>query len=150
MRRGINIAAAAIVAAAACSPAFAQALVDYRIEGDSIPQPLGGLVGDAARGEAIIRDRRTGNCLICHAAPIADELFQGEIGPDLNGVGARLTEAQIRLRLVDQTILNAETMMPPYYRVDDLRDVAPDYRGKPALDAQQIEDVVAYLSGLRN
>jgi L-cysteine S-thiosulfotransferase len=40
--------------------------------------------------------------------------------------------------------------MPSYYRLDGLVRVAPNYRGKPALTAQQIEDVVAYLSMLKD
>lgn len=93
-------------------------------------------------------DRRTGNCLICHEAPGVDEPFQGEIGPPLAGVGARLTPGQIRLRLIDQSRINPETIMPPYYRTDGLANVDPAYAGRPALDAQQIEDVVAWLAGL--
>ena len=63
-------------------------------------------------------DRTIGNCLICHKAPEPAERFMGEIGPDLAGVGARLTAGQIRLRLVDQSRLNPKTVMPPYYRVE--------------------------------
>ncbi|MBC8049756.1 MAG: sulfur oxidation c-type cytochrome SoxX [Chitinophagales bacterium] len=143
------MAAAILVAASLAASARAQGLVAFSVEGDAITRPLGDLDGDASRGLTIVRDRRVGNCLICHAAPIAEEPFQGEIGPRLHGVGARLTPAQIRLRLVDQSILNAETLMPPYYRVHGLNDVAPEYRGRPALSAQQIEDIVEYLSGLR-
>jgi len=39
--------------------------------------------------------------------------------------------------------------MPSYYRVDGLERVAPAWRGKPILDAEQIEDIVAYLATLR-
>ena len=39
--------------------------------------------------------------------------------------------------------------MPPYYRIDRLSLVAKQYRGKPVLTAQQVEDVVAYLQTLR-
>lgn len=126
-----------------------QSLAGFIVAGDAIPEPLAGRKGDAGRGEALIRDRRMGNCLICHEFPIADEPFQGKIGPPLAGIGLRLSEGQIRLRLVDQSRLNPETLMPPYYRVDGLRHVAPEYAGRPALDAQQIEDVVAYLLTLR-
>jgi sulfur-oxidizing protein SoxX len=135
------------------SAANAQAKVEnghlaYQIEGDAVPKPLGGLEGDAARGEQIVLDRRRGNCLICHAFPIEGEPFQGEIGPPMMGVGSRLSEGQIRLRLIDQSRINSETIMPPYYRVKGLTNVAPDYKGHPALGAQEIEDIVAYLTSL--
>jgi sulfur-oxidizing protein SoxX len=125
-------------------------LAVFEIAGDAIPAPLSGLNGNAARGLAIIRDRSVGNCLICHALPLPDELFQGEIGPSLAGVGSRLSAGQIRLRLVDQSRINPDTLMPPYYRIDGLVNVAPEYSGRPALDAQQIEDVVVYLAGLKD
>ena len=73
----------------------------------------------------------------------------GEIGPDLKGVGTRLTPAQIRLRLVDESLINPKTVMPPYYRIEGLTRVAAQYRGKPVLSAQQVEDVVAYLTSLK-
>lgn len=125
------------------------ALAPFEVAGDAIPAPLAGLTGDAARGLSIIRDRTVGNCLICHALPLPDERFQGEIGPSLGAVGSRLTPGQIRLRLVDQARINPQTVMPAYYRIEGLTNVAAEYRGRPALDAQQIEDVVAYLAGLK-
>lgn len=121
----------------------------YTIVGDAIPAPLHGRAGDAVRGEAVVRDRERGNCLICHQGADASEPFQGTIGPALAGVGARLEPGQIRLRMVDSSALNPETVMPPYFRTEGLRDVAPAYRGKPALTAQEIEDVVAYLASLK-
>lgn len=126
-----------------------ETLAPMVVLGDAIPLALGGLPGDAGRGLAIVRDRRTGNCVICHSLPIPEETFQGEIGPSLSGVGSRLSIGQIRLRLVDQSVLNPETLMPPYYRISNLTNVAPEYRGKPALTAQQVEDVVAYLASLK-
>jgi sulfur-oxidizing protein SoxX len=122
----------------------------FEQQGDAVPASLGGLEGDAASGKDIVLDRRRGNCLICHIFPFPDEPFQGEIGPELIGVADRLGEGQIRLRLIDQSRINPDTLMPPYYRVDELTDVAPEYRGKPALEAQEIEDVVAYLMTLRS
>ncbi len=125
------------------------ALQPFSVAGDTISEPLGGLKGEAARGEAIVLDRRVGNCLICHQFPVKDEPFQGEIGPSLIGVGSRLTEGQIRLRLVDESRISPTTLMPPYYRTVNLVNVAPEYRGEPALTAQQLEDVVAYLANLK-
>ncbi len=121
----------------------------YRIVGDAMPEPLGGAAGDAARGRRIVLDRATGNCLICHKVPEPNEAFQGDLGPDLAGVGARLDVAAIRLRLVDQSRVNPATVMPPYHRTEGLMRVAQPYRGQPILDEQAVEDVVAYLSALR-
>ena len=125
------------------------ALELYVVVGDAIPKALGARVGEVARGEDILRDRERGNCLICHQGADSAEPFQGAIGPPLVGIGARLDAGQIRLRLVDSSRLNPETVMPPYYRTEGLRDVAPAYRGKPALSEQEIEDVVAYLASLK-
>ena len=55
----------------------------------------------------------------------------------------------MRLRLVDASHFNATTIMPSYYRVDGLARVGPNWRGKPILSAEQIEDIVAYLVTLR-
>jgi sulfur-oxidizing protein SoxX len=127
----------------------ADALEPFRVVGDTIPTPLGGKIGDATRGAALVSDRERGNCLICHHGDDPAEPFQGSIGPPLRGVGARLEAGQIRLRLVDMSRLNPDTVMPPYFRVENMRDVAPAYRGRPALSAQEIEDVVSYLASLK-
>ncbi|MDR6874677.1 sulfur-oxidizing protein SoxX [Bosea sp. BE125] len=137
----------AILAAGGVTPVAA--LEPYTVVGDAIPRPLGGLAGNAARGAALVRDRERGNCLICHQGVEAAEPFQGTIGPPLAGVGARLDAGQIRLRLVDASTLNPQTVMPPYFRTENLHDVAQQYRGKPALSAQEIEDVVSYLASLK-
>ena len=121
----------------------------YQVAGGAIPEPLAGKIGDAARGRRIVLDRADGNCLICHKVPEPDEPFQGELGPDLAGVGQRLTAGELRLRLVDQSRLNPATIMPPYHRVAGLVRVAEKWRDRPVLDAQAIEDVVAYLAGLK-
>ena len=133
------------------APRAAEAnMLDYRIEGDAVPRPLGGLDGDAARGVEIAVDRTRGNCLACHTVPSLDAPFQGRIGPSLKGVAKRLNVGQIRLRMIDQSRINPNTMMPPYYRVKGLANVAPELRGKPALDAQELEDIVAWLATLKD
>jgi len=137
--------AVALVWASLAAGAQAAGLLPYEVRGDAVPAPLGGLRGDARRGKVIVLDRRRGNCLICHVFPVEGEPFQGEIGPRMAGVGSRLSAGQIRVRLIDQSRLNADTVMPPYYRVQGLTDVAAEYRGRPVLDAQEIEDVTAYL-----
>jgi L-cysteine S-thiosulfotransferase len=47
-------------------------------------------------------------------------------------------------------VLNAATIMPPFYRVEGLTQVNRVWGGKPILSAEQIEDVVAFLTTLRN
>lgn len=145
--RPAAIRPALIVLALASAPAAA--LEAYEVVGDAIPAPLGGRIGDPERGRALVLGRTQGNCLICHQVPEPNEPFQGTIGPDLAGVGARLDAGQLRLRLVDAGRLNPQTVMPPYFRVEGLRDVAPAFRDRPALNAQEIEDVVTYLASLR-
>lgn len=77
------------------------------------------------------------------------ERLPATIGPDLRGVGSRLTAGQIRLRLVDSSVLNPETVMPAYHRMDGLVRVGQAWRGRPVLSAQQIEDAVAWLVTLK-
>jgi len=124
------------------------ALEPYRVEGDAIPAPLAAVSGDPLRGREVIAGRDA-NCLLCHAVLETGVRFMGNIAPPLSGVGARLSEGQLRLRVVDQSRLNPGTVMPSYYKVEGLVRVAPAFRGKPVLTEQQIEDVVAYLKTLK-
>jgi len=125
-------------------------LRSYQIVGDAIPESLTGANGDAARGRAIVANRQVGLCLLCHVGPFPEERFQGTLAPDLAGAGTRWSAGQLRLRVVDAGRINPDTIMPPYYRVTGLARVAPDFRGKPVLTAEQIEDVVAFLTTLRD
>ncbi len=106
--------------------------------------------GDAERGKAVVLDRDRGHCLLCHRIGQLDEGFQGTIGPELSSVGSRLGPQELRERIVDPTRLNPDTVMPAYYRVEGLRQVAKEFRDRPVLTAQEVEDVVAYLSTLRD
>jgi sulfur-oxidizing protein SoxX len=115
---------------------------------DSIPASLTGAKGDPERGRAIVANRQVGLCLLCHTGPFPEERFQGNLAPDLR-TAARLSEGEIRLRLVDSARVNPQTIMPAYYRTEGLTRVAPAYRGKPVLSAGQIEDIVAYLLTLK-
>jgi sulfur-oxidizing protein SoxX len=122
----------------------------FVIEGDAIPSSLTGTKGEAARGRAVVANRHVGLCLLCHSGPFPEERLQGTIAPDLRGAGTRLSEGQIRLRIADSSRINPDTIMPAYYRTERLARVAPAYRGKPILTAEQIEDVVAFLTSLRD
>lgn len=142
------LASCAPIVTARAQPAPAP-LVPYEVTGDAISEPLSGQRGDAARGRAIAFDPERGNCTICHPAPGGDARTQGNVAPTLAGVAGRLAEGQIRLRLVDATRLNPQTIMPPYYRVENLHRVGEQWRGRPVLQAREIEDIVAFLMTLK-
>jgi sulfur-oxidizing protein SoxX len=128
--------------------AAGQQLRPYVVTGDSIPESLTGSAGDTTRGRALVLER-TNTCILCHSGPFPEEKFQGDLAPNLAGSGSRWSVAQLRLRLVDASRLNPGTIMPSYYRLDGLDRVASNWRGKPILSAEQIEDIVAYLASLR-
>ena len=113
-------------------------------------EPLTEIPGDAESGRTVFLDRDTGHCLLCHQVEQVDESFQGNLGPDLSDAGSRLSTAELRERIIDPTRLNPETVMPTYYRTSGLRQVGTAYVGRPILNAQQIEDVVAFISTLKN
>jgi sulfur-oxidizing protein SoxX len=137
-----------VAVTAGCAVTVPGELAPYRVEGDAIPVPLTSAAGDPARGRTVVTGRDA-NCLLCHAVPETGARFMGNIGPPLSGAGARLSAGQLRLRVVDSSRLNHDTVMPSYYRVAGLVRVAPAYQGKPVLTAEQIEDVVAFLQTLR-
>ena len=138
-----------LLIALSLTQAHAQTLRPYEIKGDAIPASLTGAKGDPARGRAIVMNRQVGLCLLCHTGPFPEERFQGDLAPDLRGAGARWSEGELRLRIVDARKFNSDTIMPPYYTLNGLTRVAAPFRGKPVLTAEQIEDVVAFLMTLR-
>ena len=144
-RAGLLAAALALAA-----PAAVAQQITPQIVGDAIPASLTGQPGDAARGRAIVANRGIGLCLLCHSGPIAEERFQGDLSPSLAGAGSRWSEGQLRLRIVDGARLNADTIMPAYYRTSGLQRVARNFDGKTILSAAQVEDVVAYLATLKD
>jgi L-cysteine S-thiosulfotransferase len=113
-----------------------------------IPEPLTATPGDPERGRAIVTDRRTGLCLLCHSGPFPEMRFQGDLAPDLAGIGARLGPAELRLRLVDSRRMNPNSIMPSYGSTEGLTRVGAEWRGETILTEQEIEDVVAFLATL--
>jgi sulfur-oxidizing protein SoxX len=114
----------------------------------SLPLLLLAGAGDKVRGEAVVT-RQSSTCTLCHAGPFPNPHLQGDVGPDLRGVGARLSESELRDRLVDASRVNPATVMPSFYRTEGLTRVGVAWRGKPILSAQEIEDAVAYLATLK-
>jgi L-cysteine S-thiosulfotransferase len=147
-RLAISIAGGYFVITLLALPAVGEELRPYVVIGDSIQESLTGAPGDAVRGRALVLER-SNTCILCHSGPFPEEKFQGDLAPNLAGSGSRWSIGQLRLRLVDASRLNPGTIMPSYYRIDGLDRVAVNWRGKPILSAEQIEDIVAYLAGLR-
>ena len=137
--------ASLLLAMAIPAVAAAQTL---QVTGDAVMQSLTGSAGDAARGRAIIIDRQKGFCLLCHSGPFSEEPLQGNLAPSLAGAGSRWNKGQLRLRLMDNKRINPESIMPAYHRIEGLNRVGPVCRDRPILNAAEIEDVLAFLTGL--
>ena len=149
LRERAAVGAVGALLALASSAAPAEDLAPYTIVADGIPQPLAKLRGDPQRGRTIVASRQTGLCLLCHSAPIPEERFQGDLAPSLAGAGARYSEAQLRLRVVDPRRVNPASFMPAFHSATQPSRVGAQWAGKPILSAQQVEDVVAWLASLR-
>ena len=50
---------------------------------------------------------------------------------------------------IDPRTLDAQSRMPAFYKLDGLTRVATAFQGKPLLQPQEIEDVLAYLATLK-
>jgi L-cysteine S-thiosulfotransferase len=105
--------------------------------------------GDAVKGRSIVANRQVGLCLLCHSAPIAEERFQGDIAPSLEGAGSRWSRDELRQRIANARTVNPLGIMPSYGQVDGLHRVAHLHVARPLLTPAQIEDVVAYLVTLK-
>lgn len=104
--------------------------------------------GNVENGKAIATGGGEASCIVCHAIPGAARPG-GDLGPSLAGVGGRMSASELKARIVDPSRINPRTAMPPYGRVDGLYDVAAQYRGKPLLTSEQIDDVAAFLATLK-
>lgn len=115
-----------------------------------IPASLTGSIGDPARGRRLIVDADKGNCLACHRVPaISEEPAHGDLGQNLNTVGARFTEAQLRQLIVDPKVLYPNTVMPAYHALPDFPRVPAGLTGRTVLTPGEVEDVIAFLKNLR-
>jgi len=115
---------------------------------NAIPKSLTGKAGDAVVGFKTSINRKKGNCLACHTLPAPKEQFHGNIGPDLAGVGSRLSAGEIRMQIVNPKVNNPDTIMPGFY-IKDWPGTAKKFKGKTMLSAAEIEDIVAYMMTLK-
>ena len=145
-----GVAMLAVAGMSAPANVAAAELVKFSIvDGTSIPDSLTGKAGDPVKGRDVAIHRKKGNCLACHALPAPEQPYHGEVGPDLNEVAGRLSEGEIRLRIVNPKYANPGTIMPAFYRTEGLHRVAKKWEGKTMLTAEEVEDVVAYLMTLK-
>jgi sulfur-oxidizing protein SoxX len=119
----------------------------------AIEQSISGAAGNPEEGKKVFATAALGNCVACHAAEItADIPFPGNVGPTLDGAADRWTEAQLRGLVVNAKMTFDGTVMPAFYKTSGYIRPGDAYTGKagaeplpPVLNAQQVEDVVAYL-----
>jgi sulfur-oxidizing protein SoxX len=112
------------------------------VSGPGIAVSLTGKPGDPQRGREILSDKKRGDCLSCHKLATLSVPKQGEVGPELDAVGRRYSEAQLRQILVNPKTYFAQTIMPSYYRPE------PGTAGT-LLSAAEVEDLVAFMKNLK-
>ncbi|HRO14821.1 MAG TPA: sulfur oxidation c-type cytochrome SoxX [Paracoccus sp. (in: a-proteobacteria)] len=153
-------ARAAALAALAATPVLAAeppAPSAVQFNEGSVAQPLTGQPGSVESGKKIMSTNSLGNCVACHqVSAMPDVDFQGNVGPSLDGVAGRYDEAHLRGLVVNAKHTFEVTVMPAFYKNEGYIRPGEGYTGKapdgplsPILDAQQIEDVVAYLLTLK-
>lgn len=123
---------------------------DVAFSDGAVDKSLTGVKGDPVKGKQWFVGRKLGNCLACHKnSDASKESFHGEVGPPLDGVADRYSEAELRGIVADAKKTFEDTIMPAFYRTAGLNRLHKDFEGKTILSAQQIEDVVAYLRTLK-
>jgi L-cysteine S-thiosulfotransferase len=132
--------------------AGAERVVAYEIvDAREIPVSLTGGPGDPETGRALYLDDKLARCAACHGVPGGLPAATGKLAeaPRLGDVGRRLRPGAIRLWLVAPEVIAPGTRMPSFYALGQRDDPADPRFGEPLLTAAEIEDLVAYLAGLR-
>ena len=151
------VGGAALAATVASADVVAPDNVSYGEYGE-IPESLTGAPGNAEEGLKVFTSRALGNCIACHTvSSLLDSVqFHGNVGPSLDGVADRWTEADLRGIVANAKNVYDGTIMPAFYKTSGYIRPGEGFTTKPAVEplpplltAEQIEDVVAYLLTLK-
>ena len=125
--------------------------IQFMEDNSQVMTSISGKAGDAGAGRKLFSNRKLGNCLACHInSDMKEHAFHGEVGPSLDEVAERYTAAELRAIVINsKKALNEDTIMPGFYSLNLGVRVAGKFKGKTVLNAQQVEDVVAYLQTLK-
>lgn len=119
-------------------------------EDGAVVASLTGGAGDPVKGRTVFANRKLGNCLACHQNnQLSEESFHGEVGPIMDGVADRWTEAELRGIVINSKMMFEGTIMPSFYRLENGARPLDAFAGKTILTAEQVEDVIAYLLTLK-
>ena len=145
----VSVALLAVLAGTASAEPVAPDAVMF--QDMTVPESLTGQPGDPANGRKVFANTKLGNCLACHAnSDQSDQLFHGDVGPSLDGVADRWNEAELRAIVVNsKAVFTEDTVMPGFYSLEVGINPREDLVGKTILTAQQVEDIVAYLTTLK-
>lgn len=138
-----------IAATATAAMAAETAPNDVKFEDGAVGASVAS-AGDPVAGRKVFANRKLGNCLACHVnADLEEQPFHGEVGPPLDGVADRWSEAELRGIVVNAKQIFEGTIMPAFYVSEGYERPLENFAGKPVLTAQQVEDLVAYLKTLK-
>ena len=149
---------AAVVALCAATPAISEVMpADLSFTEGAIATSLTGVAGNPEEGVKVMTTNALGNCVACHTvAALPKVQFPGNIGPALDGVANRYSEAKLRGIIANAKMTFEGSFMPAFYKTDGFNRPGDGYTGKapkgdlpPILTAQQIEDVLSYLVTLK-
>ena len=145
----ITFVAGAAIASFATAETVAPADVQFDEYG-AVAASLTSVAGDAANGRKVFMNRKKGNCLACHVNDdMSEQSFHGEVGPELNGVADRWETAELRGIVVNAKKMFDGTIMPAFYRDAGFNRTLKKFDSKAILSAQEIEDLLAYISTLK-
>ena len=149
MKHTLGLSFAAILAATSVQASDVKPM-DVAFNDGAVDASLTGVAGDPASGRSVFANRKQGNCLACHLNnDLSEETFHGEVGPSMDGVSERWTEAELRGIVTNSKMMFEGTIMPAFYVDTGYERPLEDFAGTSILTAQQVEDVVAYLMTLK-